>query len=131
MLLGKRTQVAITGHPDHLDALGLDRGRKGSDAQTGRVLGTVVLVDDENGEAEFHAGAPGGKAESDAYRGASVQLVKIRLMTDGASTRRGGGNGRIVGLFFLQSYGKSPEGMRERCQRAKSAEFRTGNGRRP
>ncbi|MNN98787.1 hypothetical protein D3C81_2182640 [compost metagenome] len=27
LLLRKRTQVAITGHPDHLDALGLDRFR--------------------------------------------------------------------------------------------------------
>ena len=25
LLLGERTQVAVTGHPDHLDALGLDR----------------------------------------------------------------------------------------------------------
>jgi len=54
LLLRERGQVAVAGHAQHFDALFLDRLGKRTDPQTGRVLGTEVLVDDDDGEVEFH-----------------------------------------------------------------------------
>ena len=54
LLLGEGAQVAVAGHAQHLEALGLDRLRQRADAQAGGVLGTVVFVNDDDGKTEFH-----------------------------------------------------------------------------
>jgi hypothetical protein len=54
LLLGELRQVAVAGHAQDFHALVLDRLGQRADAQTGRVLGAEVLVDDDDGEVEFH-----------------------------------------------------------------------------
>ena len=56
LLLRERGQVAVAGHAEHFHALFLDRLGERADPQTGRVLGTEVLVDDDDGEMESHPG---------------------------------------------------------------------------
>ena len=58
LLLRKLRQVAIAGHPHHLKALGLDGLRQSADAETRSVLGTIVLIDDDDGKAKLHAQPP-------------------------------------------------------------------------
>jgi membrane protein implicated in regulation of membrane protease activity len=55
LLLRELRQVAITGHAQHLEALGLDGLRQRTDAQARGILGAEVFVDDDDGKAEFHA----------------------------------------------------------------------------
>ena len=55
LLLRKLAQVTITGHPKDLKALILNGLRQGTDAQARRVVGAVILVDDDDGKTEFHA----------------------------------------------------------------------------
>ncbi|MBS1143573.1 MAG: hypothetical protein H6R14_979 [Proteobacteria bacterium] len=57
LLLGKRSQVTITGHPQHFHAFLLDGLGQRPDTQTGRVLGTEVFVDDDDGKMEAHVGS--------------------------------------------------------------------------
>ena len=54
LLLGELAQVAITGDAQHLETFGLNGLRQRADAQPGSVFGAVVLVNDDNGKAEFH-----------------------------------------------------------------------------
>ena len=114
LLLREGTQVAIAGHPDHLDALGLDRGGQGTDTKTGRVLGTVVLVDDENGEAEFHAGAPGAR-QTDAYKGRECTAVNKPPGDRRRVSPPGCGNGRIVGRFSFSPKAIRPGALAAAC----------------
>ena len=54
LLLGELRQVAIAGGAQHLEALLLDGFGQGADAKTRGVLGTEILVNDDNGKSEFH-----------------------------------------------------------------------------
>ena len=54
LLLGKRRQVAVAGHPECIKALLLDCLGQRPDTQTAGVLRTVVLVDDDYREVEMH-----------------------------------------------------------------------------
>ena len=55
LLLGKLTQVAVTGHAEHLRTLGLNRVGQGTDAQSRCVFRAKILVDDDDGKAKLHA----------------------------------------------------------------------------
>jgi hypothetical protein len=55
LLLGELGQVAIAGHAQHFHAFFFHRIGQGAYAQAGRVLGTEILVDDDDGETKFHA----------------------------------------------------------------------------
>ncbi len=63
LLLRELRQIAVARHAQHLEPLGLDRLRQGPDTQARCVLGTVVLVDDDDGKAEFHAQPPSKRAQ--------------------------------------------------------------------
>ena len=54
LLLGKLRQIAIAGGAHHLKALFLDGFGQRPDAQARSVVVAVVLVDDDDGEMEFH-----------------------------------------------------------------------------
>ncbi len=54
LLLREARHIAEAGDAERLDAFGLDRLRQRADAEAARILGTKVLVDDHNGEAEAH-----------------------------------------------------------------------------
>jgi hypothetical protein len=58
LLLGELAQVAIAGDPQHLKALGLDGLGQRTDTQPRSVLGTVILVDDDDGKTKLHAQPP-------------------------------------------------------------------------
>ena len=55
LLLREARDIAEAGDAERLDAFGFDRLGQRADAEAARVLGTKVLVDDHNGEAEAHA----------------------------------------------------------------------------
>jgi hypothetical protein len=55
LLLGELGQVAVAGHAHHFHAFFFHRIGEGADAQAGRVLGTEILVNDDDGETKFHA----------------------------------------------------------------------------
>src|SRR5690606_20543426 len=74
----------VAGDTDHLDTFGLDGGCQRTNPQARGVLGTIVFVDDENGEAEFHAGAPGrGKTEASVLRVSDRRWTNCRPATGG------------------------------------------------
>jgi hypothetical protein len=54
-LLGELGQVAVAGHAHHFHAFFFHCIGKGANAQARRVLGTEILVDDDDGETKFHA----------------------------------------------------------------------------
>src|SRR5690606_6722258 len=84
LLLGERAEIAVAGDTDHLDTFGLDGGCQRTNPQARGVLGTIVFVDDENGEAEFHAGAPGrGKTEASVLRVSGRRWTNCRPATGG------------------------------------------------
>jgi hypothetical protein len=56
LLLRELAQVAVAGGAEHLEALLLDGLGQRADAQARGVLGAVVLVDDDDGEAEAQHG---------------------------------------------------------------------------
>src|SRR5690554_6511450 len=58
LLLGKRTQVAVAGYAQHLDALGLDGSGERSNAKPRGILGAIVFVDDDDRKTKFHAVTP-------------------------------------------------------------------------
>jgi hypothetical protein len=58
LLLGELAQVAVAGDPEHFKTLGLDGLRQRTDAQPRSVLGTVILVDDDDGKTKLHAQPP-------------------------------------------------------------------------
>jgi hypothetical protein len=51
LLLGEGGQVAVAGDAQHFHAFLLDGLGQGADAEAGGVLGTEVLVDDDDGES--------------------------------------------------------------------------------
>ena len=55
LLLRKLTQITIAGHPQHFKTFGLNRLSQSADAKTRRIVGAVILVNDDDGKAEFHA----------------------------------------------------------------------------
>jgi len=54
LLLGERGQIAIAGDAEHFHAFLFDGRRQRADAQAGSVLGTEVLVDDDDGKVKAH-----------------------------------------------------------------------------
>jgi hypothetical protein len=54
LLLGEGGEVAVAGDAQHVHALLLDGVGQRSDAQARGVLGTKVLVDDDDGKVETH-----------------------------------------------------------------------------
>eukprot|EP01041_Mallomonas_annulata_P016518 gene16519-34434_t len=73
LLLGELAHVAVTGHTHHLEAFNLDGLSQRTDAQTRGVFGTEVLVDDDDGETEFHevlqpqGARPSGERKREVY----------------------------------------------------------------
>ena len=55
LLLRELRQIAVARHPEHFHALVFHRLGERADAQPAGVLGTEVLVDDDDGKAKFHA----------------------------------------------------------------------------
>ncbi|MNV54576.1 hypothetical protein D3C71_1467740 [compost metagenome] len=54
LLLGELAEVVVAGGAQDVEALGPDRLGERADAQSGSVLRTKILVDDDDGENEFH-----------------------------------------------------------------------------
>src|SRR5262249_3480916 len=54
LLLGELGEVAVARDAQDLHPLLLDRGGERADAESRRVLGAEVFVDDDDGKAEFH-----------------------------------------------------------------------------
>ena len=61
LLLRELRQVAVAGHAQHFHAFFFHRVGQRADAQAGGVLGTEILVDDDDGETKFH-----GQLQSEA-----------------------------------------------------------------
>jgi hypothetical protein len=58
LLLGELRQIAIAGHAQDFKALFFNGLSQGADAQSRGVLGTIVLVDDDDGKAKLHEQPP-------------------------------------------------------------------------
>ena len=54
LLLGKRGEIAVTGHPQHFKAFSLDRVGQRTNTQTRSVFRTEIFVDDDDGEMKMH-----------------------------------------------------------------------------
>src|SRR3546814_16178015 len=54
LLLDKRGQIAIAGHPEPIEPLILDSLGKHTNPQTRRLLGAELLITTDNVEMEFH-----------------------------------------------------------------------------
>jgi hypothetical protein len=86
LLLGELAQVAITGDTQHLETFGLNGLRQRANAQTRGVLGTVVLVNDDNGKAEFHGGLQRRKEKCKLAR--SVRTYRVKSIANAHFYRR-------------------------------------------
>jgi hypothetical protein len=63
LLLRELREVAVAGRPQHLEALLLDRRGERADAEPRRVLGAVVLVDDDDRKLELQHRRPSARRE--------------------------------------------------------------------
>ena len=54
LLLGERTQIAVTGHAQHFHAFGADRLGQRANAEPRGILRTEILVDDDDRKIEAH-----------------------------------------------------------------------------
>ncbi len=79
LLLRELREVTVAGHPQDLEAFALDGLRQRTNAQPGGVLRAVVLVDDDDGEAEFHWG-PFAAAAKNGKTGAKCMQRTARLL---------------------------------------------------
>jgi hypothetical protein len=67
LLLGELAQVAVARDAQHLEALLFESLRQGADAEPRAVLGAEVLVDDDDGKAEFHERGSGLANRREVY----------------------------------------------------------------
>jgi hypothetical protein len=62
LLLREPRHVAVARDAEHVGAFVLERLAERANAESARVLGAVILVDDDDREAEFHSGSPGRRS---------------------------------------------------------------------
>ena len=55
LLLGKRSQITIAGHPQHFEPFFLNRFRQGTDAKPGSILGAKIFINDDDRKVKAHA----------------------------------------------------------------------------
>jgi hypothetical protein len=107
LLLGERGEVAVAGDPQHVEAFLLDGVGQGADAEARGVLGTEVLVDDDDGKVEAHF-LP---TPWPPPRGRGVTVVRpqkrgLHVLTGPALGRPGGGASLRLPPVQHQIFGK-------------------------
>ena len=104
LLLRKLRQVAVAGRSQHLEAFAFDGFRNGANAETGRIVGPEVLVDDDDGEAKFHgklrwnvtgACATAAPGRQDVALSLIASPDRLRLIWHWLGCRQGPGKHRL------------------------------------